>query len=162
MYRRATVGDILAVCELGQILNRVHHLARPDIYTDATLEFARDEALWLPCLQAKNQATFLAERRSTAVGFVTVQVAQPTSALMQPLTFGRIGSVGVIEELRGLGAGRALMRLAESWAYEQGAADMRLAVWTFNESAIRLYEELGYEVRAFEMGKRSPPGEAAT
>lgn len=62
MYRRATVGDILAVCELGQILNRVHHLARPDINTDATLEFARDEALWLPCLQAENQATFLANR----------------------------------------------------------------------------------------------------
>ncbi|HCN87667.1 MAG TPA: GNAT family N-acetyltransferase, partial [Oxalobacteraceae bacterium] len=30
----------------------------------------------------------------------------------------------------------------------------RLSVWMFNEAAIGLYKELGYEVRVFEMGKR--------
>lgn len=46
------------------------------------------------------------------------------------------------------------MALAERWAIRQGARDLRLTVWAFNEPAQRLYEELGYEKRAFEMGKR--------
>jgi ribosomal protein S18 acetylase RimI-like enzyme len=31
---------------------------------------------------------------------------------------------------------------------------MRLTVWAFNEQAAGLYKELGYELRAFEMGKQ--------
>jgi ribosomal protein S18 acetylase RimI-like enzyme len=46
------------------------------------------------------------------------------------------------------------MQCAQTWAIEQNAVDLRLTVWAFNASARRLYEELGYEVRAFEMGKR--------
>lgn len=61
--------------------------------------------------------------------------------------------MAVREGQQGRGIGRTLMRLAESWGIEQGATDIRLAVWTFNESATRLYEEPGYEVRAFEMEK---------
>ncbi|HEV3105417.1 MAG TPA: GNAT family N-acetyltransferase [Trinickia sp.] len=152
-YRRATVADILTVCELGQILNDVHHRARPDIYTASTLDLARDQPYWLPVLEAENQATFLAEQGGVAVGFISAHVMQPTSPVFQPTTFCRIGTVGVAEAYRGQGIGRALMRLAETWAAEHGAADLRLAVWTFNESAIALYQELGFEVRAFEMGK---------
>ncbi|OTP76485.1 hypothetical protein PAMC26577_10475 [Caballeronia sordidicola] len=46
------------------------------------------------------------------------------------------------------------MKIAEGWALEHGAADMRLAVWEFNQQAVDFYQELGYEIRAFEMGKR--------
>ncbi|HYS65198.1 MAG TPA: GNAT family N-acetyltransferase, partial [Paraburkholderia sp.] len=59
-YRRATIDDILTVCELGQILNSVHHQARPDIYADATTEFARDKPHWLSTVQGDNRAMFLA------------------------------------------------------------------------------------------------------
>ncbi len=99
---------------------------------------------------------FLAEHGSTAVGFITVQVMQPTSPLLQPLTVGRIGSVAVLERLRGRGVGSTLMKLAEEWARKNGANDMRLTVWAFNEQAVDLYQELGYELRAFEMGKQLP------
>jgi ribosomal protein S18 acetylase RimI-like enzyme len=152
-YRRATAEDILTICELGQILNAVHHEARPDIYSAATTDVARDKAHWLPSLQEEDRATFLAEEGETAVGFVTAQIARPTSSLLQPLVVGRIGSIGVIERMRGRGVGRSLMNLAQEWARENGAADMRLTVWQFNRSAVDLYEELGYEIRAFEMGK---------
>lgn len=45
------------------------------------------------------------------------------------------------------------MQRVESWAAEQRAIDVRLNVWAFNESARRLYEELGYEVRSLSLGK---------
>jgi ribosomal protein S18 acetylase RimI-like enzyme len=96
---------------------------------------------------------FLAEQGSTAVGFITVQVLRPTSPLLQPLSVGRINSVAVLEQVRGRGVGSALMRIAEEWARKNGVGDMRLTVWAFNEQAVELYRELGYELRAFEMGK---------
>ncbi|OAJ56819.1 GCN5 family acetyltransferase [Paraburkholderia ginsengiterrae] len=152
-YRRATLDDTLKVCELGQILNSVHHQARPDIYVDATTEFERDKSHWEPFLQADDRATFLAEQDGTAVGFIAVQVVNPISPLLQPLVVGRICSIAVADGLRGHGVGKALMNLAEDWAREKGATDIRLAVWAFNEHAVDLYTELGYEVRAFEMGR---------
>jgi ribosomal protein S18 acetylase RimI-like enzyme len=153
-YRRATDDDILTVCELGQILNAVHHQARPDIYANATAEFSRDKPHWLSSLHGEGRAMFLAEHDGTAVGFISVQVMQPISPLLQPLIVGRIGSVAVLERLRGRGVGGTLMKLAEEWARQNGANDMRLTVWAFNAQAVDLYQELGYELRAFEMGKQ--------
>ncbi|MGI4856645.1 MAG: GNAT family N-acetyltransferase [Janthinobacterium lividum] len=152
-YRRATIDDILKISELGQILNASHHLARPDIYVDATTELDRDKPHWLPDLQTENRATFLAEYGAKAAGFITVHVVRPISPLLQPMLVGRIGSIAVSEHLRGRGIGSTLMKCAEEWARKHGATDMRLAVWEFNALAINLYRELGYEIRAFEMGK---------
>ncbi|RBY77134.1 hypothetical protein DQ238_15690 [Geodermatophilus sp. TF02-6] len=39
-----------------------------------------------------------------------------------------------------------------------GAADVRLAVWTFNERAIRLYERMGPTARQLTMGRLLPRG----
>lgn len=153
-YRRATIEDVLAICELGQILNASHHLARPDIYVDATTEFSRDEPHWLSSLKGEDRATFLAELSSKAVGFITIQVVKPMSPLLHPMVVARIGSVAVSEPFRGRGVGSSLLKLAEEWARKQGALDIRLAVWEFNQQAVSLYRELGYEIRAFEMGKR--------
>ena len=153
-YRRATIEDVLTICELGQILNASHHVVRPDIYADATTEFSRDEPHWLSSLQGEDRATFLAELGGKAVGFITIQVVKPISPLLQPMVVGRIGSVAVSEQIRGRGVGSSLIKLAEEWARKQGATDIRLTVWEFNQQAVSLYRELGYEVRAFEMGKR--------
>jgi len=144
----------LIICELGQILNASHHLARPDIYAAATTQVERDKPHWITNLQAEDRATFVAEIDNRAVGFITVHVARANSPLLQPAVSGRIGSVAVSENCRGHGIGRALMKLAEAWASERGAVDIRLAVWAFNKQAVDLYIELGYEIRAFEMGKR--------
>jgi ribosomal protein S18 acetylase RimI-like enzyme len=158
-YRRATGDDILTICELGQTLNAVHHAAHPDFFAPATTEFARDKGHWLPGLQEEGRAAFLAEQGSVAVGFITVQVSRPNSPLLRSVTVGRIGSIGVVERLQRRGVGRMLMSLAEDWARKNGATDVRLNVWAFNERAVDLYRELGYEIRAFEMGKPLPSAE---
>ncbi|QJI27440.1 GNAT family N-acetyltransferase [Pseudomonas sp. ADAK18] len=153
-YRQATEADLLTLCELGQPLNRLHHQARPDIYTAATEHVGRDQSHWLPSLTNTHQAAFIAEQHGVGIGFITLQLFDPSSPLMQPLRACRIGSVCVLEAQRGQGIGRALMGIAQRWAIEQGAGDLRLTVWSFNEPAQRLYQEMGYEIRAFEMGKR--------
>lgn len=49
------------------------------------------------------------------------------------------------------------MQHAERWAAACNALDIRLEVWKFNESAVRLYEELGYEIQSFAMSKPIKP-----
>ncbi|APC17668.1 GNAT family N-acetyltransferase [Pseudomonas frederiksbergensis] len=159
-YRRATVADLLSICGLGQQLNSLHHRERPDIYAPETQDFNRDQTHWLPYLDGENQATFLAEQAGVAIGFITLQVTLLNSPLLQPQRVSRVGSVCVDDAFRGRGIGRKLMEMAQDWAIEQDASDLRLTVWAFNKPALRLYEELGYEVRAFEMGKRLENGVA--
>jgi ribosomal protein S18 acetylase RimI-like enzyme/predicted enzyme related to lactoylglutathione lyase len=152
--RRATVEDLRAICELGQVVNLLHHQAWPQVFAPAS-DLARDESHWLQSLLGEASATFVAVEAGLIVGFVTVSVGDENHPLLQPVRFARIGSLCVAERSRGRGIGRALMAEAESWAAGHGATDLRLHVWKFNADALRLYEELGYEVRSLSMGKEA-------
>jgi GNAT superfamily N-acetyltransferase len=153
-YRTATADDAMILCELGQLLNAIHHAARPDIYTDATEAFARDLPYWASFFEHAGQVVFIADHGRQAVGFITATLAKGSGPLMQPLDYVRIGSVCVAEQFWGKGVGRALMKHVQDWAIKRDAKDLRLAVWTFNTRAARMYTELGFETRAYEMGMR--------
>jgi GNAT superfamily N-acetyltransferase len=104
---------------------------------------------------APDATIFVAERAEGVIGFATVAfVAKDKSPLLQPISYARFGSVGVAESHRGRGVGKELMRRAEGWAAAKGAKRISLNVWAFNERAVRLYKELGYEVLSHSMGKR--------
>ena len=49
---------------------------------------------------------------------------------------------------REAGIGRHLMELGEAWAQERGLIDVILNVSSMNETAINMYESLGYEIEA--------------
>lgn len=150
--RQANISDVPAICELGQLLNTIHHATRPDIYTAATRDFSRDTSHWMSFFDKPGQVVFMANVDETAAGFITASLSTGSGPLMQPMKFVRIGSVCMAERFWGNGIGRKLVRLVQEWGVKQDAKDIRLAVWTFNTPAIRLYEELGFETRAFEMG----------
>ncbi|MFC5219506.1 GNAT family N-acetyltransferase [Streptomyces coerulescens] len=57
------------------------------------------------------------------------------------------------ERVRGRGHGRALMLLAEAQAAEGGKDRIGLHVFAGNAPAERLYESLGYETTAYNLGK---------
>lgn len=153
-YRHANQQDLLTICQLGQLLNAVHHAARPDIYTDATLDHARDLSHWKSCFESAAQVVFIAHVGAHPAGFITASLSSSAGPLMAPMTIVRIGSVCVAEQFWGNGIGRGLVSQVREWAVEHGAEDIRLAVWTFNEHAIALYTEIGFETRALEMGMR--------
>lgn len=46
------------------------------------------------------------------------------------------------------GLGRQLMEHAKAWAKEQGHEQLSLQVFTHNETALRLYQSLGYATKA--------------
>ena len=108
---------------------------------------------------AKQDATtFVAEDFKAIVGFVNVSIVNESHTLLQPLRFGRVGSVGVAEQRRGQGIGRELMRQAQEWVSGRGGVEVRLNVWAFNSQALHMYEELGYETRSLFLAKQLPSG----
>lgn len=144
--REATPDDLPAICALGEAVNRLHHAAWPHVFA-APGDPMTHLAHWQSAIGSERAATFVGERQARVVGFVSVIIAQDPSSLVQPAPYARIGSVSVAEDQWGQGVGRALMQAAEAWARQRGMADLRLHVWDFNQRALRLYAELGYEVR---------------
>lgn len=151
-YRQALVADLPAICALGQVVNLLHHEAKPEIFAPPSPP-DRDVEHWRNSAFSPDTIAFVAEGSGGVIAFVTAGVVRESHSLLQPLLFARVGSVCVAQAWRSRGIGKELMRMVERWAAAQGASDIRLNVWSFNESARRLYEELGYEVRSLFMGK---------
>jgi uncharacterized protein YndB with AHSA1/START domain/GNAT superfamily N-acetyltransferase len=151
--REAAPDDLAAVCRLGAEVNLLHHEAWPDIFAGPG-DPMRQAAHWQRSIGADDATTFVAERGAQVVGFVTVFVVRDASPLLQPEAYARVGTVCVDGPHRGAGIGHALMQQAEAWAMQRGLTDLRLHVWHFNQRALHLYDELGYEVRSHVLGKR--------
>jgi ribosomal protein S18 acetylase RimI-like enzyme len=151
-YREATCDDLPYVCALGDQVNAVHHAAWPHIFAGAGVP-ERDREHWLQSIGRDTAATFVAEEGGQIIGFVTVGLVTESHTLLQPLRYARVGSIGVDASRRGGGIGSKLMAVAENWGIARGAQEMRLNVWAFNEAAMSMYAELGYEVRSHLLGK---------
>jgi len=65
-----------------------------------------------------------------------------------------VWDIQVHDSFRRRGIARATMLLAEDVARSQGASAIRLNVFAYNEGAIRLYDDLGYETASMHKQKR--------
>lgn len=155
-YRAAQIGDLSALCALGNELSVLHHAALPNVFAQPNGD-ERDAELWRKAIEGAQSVAFVAERSSIAIGFVTGEIEDEKVTLFRPVRFCRVGTLAVTLSERGRGIGSALMASLEKWALSHSAAEIHLNVWRFNEAAIRLYEELGYEARAQFMVKRVAP-----
>ena len=75
--------------------------------------------------------------------------------LKLPETF--IFDIEVSAEHQGKGYGRGLLEAGERWCVERGVTAIKLHVFGFNTTAIKLYETSGYEVTNLNMTKRLSP-----
>ena len=151
-YRPALKTDLRAICALGYEVNSLHHCAFPHIFAGPG-PAERDLAHWASSMETEGSETFVAEDEDQVVGYLTVTIATESHSFAQPLKFGRVGTVSVAASQRGLGIGPELMRLSHAWVKERGGHEVRLNVWAFNEHALHVYRELGYEVRSFNLAK---------
>ncbi|MGL4573898.1 MAG: GNAT family N-acetyltransferase [Burkholderiaceae bacterium] len=151
--RPATPDDLAAICALGKDVNDLHSQAYP--WAFVRLNSPDDAAEhWQRSMVGPQTITLVACVQDQVVGFVNAALARDEHVLLFPTLACRIGSVAVRAAHQGKGIGHALMDAIECWARENGAQDLRLNVWNFNQRAIKLYEELGFEMRAHTMGKR--------
>lgn len=79
----------------------------------------------------------VAESENTIIGYCGV-------FLPAPGVEADILTVAVLPEFRRQGIAKEFMRQIEQWSHDRGASAMMLEVEHTNESAIKLYESLGY------------------
>lgn len=85
-------------------------------------------------------AVLVAEDEAGPAGFITCH-----------LQGSRIGLVGVEEQSRGGGVGQTLVRRAQDWFRERGAAEVLVATQGGNAAAQRLYQRCGFLTHAVEL-----------
>ncbi|NYT16223.1 MAG: GNAT family N-acetyltransferase, partial [Methanomassiliicoccales archaeon] len=66
---------------------------------------------------------------------------------------GWVLQIFVSEQFRGIGLGKALMKIAEEWTLEEGLHRIGLNVGTGNKEAIALYRSSGFLIEGYNMGK---------
>jgi RimJ/RimL family protein N-acetyltransferase len=101
-----------------------------------------DERRYLKALRRyPNAAVFVAERGDGAIiGRLSLaRDAHPASAHVADL------GLMVAKDARGRGVGRSLLQAAVGWARGAGIRKLELHVFPWNEPALQLYEQFGFE-----------------
>ena len=78
----------------------------------------------------------------------------PPLPILVPRRVAIVENLAVRSDLRRAGIGQALMDRVYRWARAQGAVEVELTVYEFNEPAIAFYTSLGYETSSRRMSKR--------
>lgn len=83
-----------------------------------------------------------------ATGYVQVRKSKPA---LDHDSHGYLGFMYVVEEYRGLGLNKVILRDLVSWGQQQGVTNFYLDVYAENNSAVRAYEKFGFRGSLLEM-----------
>ena len=90
----------------------------------------------------------------TRLGIATIFAAVPNEEPDEPPgTFALLNDLVVLPACRRTGTGRALLKAAEAYARQRGAAVLRLEVMAGNAAAAALYGSAGFEPRVVQLQK---------
>jgi RimJ/RimL family protein N-acetyltransferase len=141
VVRPADPADAEALVRLAEAVS-----AEPEgwlISTDGEWRSVGDERRYLKALRRyPHAAVIVAERSSDGaiVGRLSLsRDTHPASAHVADL------GLMVAKDARRQGVGRALLGAAVEWAHDAGIRKLELHVFPWNEPAIQLYEQFGFE-----------------
>ncbi len=145
--REATEADFPAIHELMRQVHQLHLESRPDIYRDIdplTEEYYHT--------MLSDSIVLLALDGEKTAGFCVFQI-RPTFAnpLLIPHKVAFMDDLCVHKDYRRKGIGKQLFEAACQMAKEDGAETLELMVWSFNQNAVRFYEELGMTAKTLTM-----------
>lgn len=134
IIRRCEEKDLISVMDINLI-------ALPEHYSDYFFESILRE---LP------EAFIVAELNDRIVGYIMCKIEFGFSNYRK-LGFvkkGHVVSVAVLEQDRGKGIGKALMLEGISGVMSRKSDEIYLEVRVSNESAIKMYEKLGFQIKS--------------
>ena len=149
--REANPEDYEGLCEVFAEVDSLHREALPQVFREPDGP-ARTKEYISGIIADENAALFVAQSDNQIIGLVHILLREaPDIPIMVPRRYAVIDSLAVKEGSRRSGIGRALMERAHQWARDQGAIQVELNVWEFNEGAIAFYEKLGYSTASRKM-----------
>lgn len=151
--RAATPEDYDDLCALCNQVDALHRDNLPHLYQSPRGP-AREEDYILGLIADKEVGLFVAESAGVVVGFVNVTVCDsPPVPIFVPRRYAAVDNLVVDPRFQRAGIGRALMEQVHRWAAAQGASEVELTVYGFNEAALAFYESLGYTHVSSRMSK---------
>ncbi|HVH42420.1 MAG TPA: GNAT family N-acetyltransferase [Labilithrix sp.] len=154
----ARTDDYEAICVVLAEVDAIHVEYLPDVFAPKPGP-VRPRNILVARISEPGSAVLVAREGAEIVGVLEILMKTPVNRdgfVHRPVA--RIDNVVVRATHRGRGIGTQLVSHAEAWALEHGAVVTELHVWSFNDSARRLYERLGYATRSVRMERvlRSP------
>jgi ribosomal protein S18 acetylase RimI-like enzyme len=139
LIRNIRPDDYEAVDHLMQQLHKVHVDGRPDLFTPLEHPYSKEEFEKL--VDDDKAISIAAEENHMVIGICFVSIRDKSGMVSMKTAY--MDDLVVAKEYQHRGIARALFVEAEKQAKELGAVRMDLMVWSFNESARKLYETLG-------------------
>jgi len=143
--RPARPEDAATLVELGAAIGR-----EPEAWllnTDGWRSVSEERRYLRALRKHPDAAVFVADDEGAVVARLSV-ARDPHSASRHVADLGLM----VAATHRRLGIGRALLEQAVAWAQASGVVKLELHVFPWNEPAIRLYEEFGFEREGLRRG----------
>ncbi|MDW6004909.1 GNAT family N-acetyltransferase [Vibrio mangrovi] len=151
IIRKAEATDVDGLLTLNYQIGKLHFENVPQAFVEPS---DADRNFLLEALRDETRLFLLAEIEDKVVGFITAIITKnETVPFLVTCPICRIGTIVVDENCRASGIGSELMSVCTDWAKTQGAEQMRLEVMSFNETAQRFYDKLGFENQSLIMFK---------
>ena len=93
----------------------------------------------------------IAREGAEAIAYLSVQVRRDYGIFDELVGF--IDDAFVVEDNRGQGVGRAMLRRAEEWLRSRGVNEVRLQTVAANKRAVRFWTLSGFELQSMTMRK---------
>lgn len=148
LYRLATEADFPAVAAMYAKLDDV---LRQHTYTFPAVENVG--MLWLDMFRrtlGRFSVLYVAEYEGRVVGFIVARVKR-VAEYLGGVMVGELKDMWVEPEVRRLGIGEKLLRLAIEWCREQKVYSIETQVLIGNEPIIQLIEYLGMKKELYQL-----------
>ena len=153
VIREATLFDYEDLCELFDEADKLHRDHLSERFQEPNGP-ARDKEFILDLLADQTVEVFVVESDGELLGLVQAAVkVSPPMSIFVPRCYVVVDTLVVKEDFRQQGLGQKLMDKVHHWAISNGASDVELNVYEFNQEANAFYRKLGYETISHKMSK---------
>ena len=155
--RVANIEDADAIECLTVEVQQLHREALPDIFKFPSDKlFSREKLATL--LQDANSTVAVAESNGEIVGHIYgVTMHRPENDFKKAEKYMYIQQIGVRNDVRRQGVGRALIAFIERKALASAVTGLQLDYWAFNTRAQSFFESCGFSASQVMMRRRLSP-----
>ena len=140
----ASIDDYAALCALWKSLDEYHADVVPDRiqHYDGSI---RSEAFVNGFMKGDDRIVFLIFADGEPVGFTNLWIVEVNELeLVIPRKYVQMGNIFIQEQHRGKGLAGKLVERSVEWCKKKGIDKMELQVYGKNDSAIGMYQHLGF------------------
>jgi ribosomal protein S18 acetylase RimI-like enzyme len=140
--RLAKSSDLTVLDQMMYDLHEEHHVACPEHFKSA-YDVMQEKRI-ADYLELPEGLVFVAASREKVIGFVSGHFSELVSAVSQNVLMGSIDEFYVLPQYRQQGIGSRLLQRIEKEFDDYGVQQLFVEVWDFNQTAIKLYQKLGF------------------